>query len=86
MKVFYSPLSILLPLNILTGTAYAFSISLFFIIFLTVILFNTIKIHRKCFENKGVIVVAENLWILMTIFYCVNQWAAHPITMPYIVL
>lgn len=83
---YYGPILILLPLNILTGTAKAFSLTLFFIISLTISLFNIAKIHRKLSEHKCVCAVFENLWLGLSFFFCVNQWGATPIAMPYIVI
>jgi hypothetical protein len=76
----------LLPLNILTGTSKAFSFTLFCIITVVLLLFNSCKLHKKISDHKCVAVVFENLWLIFTFFYCVNVWGAKAIMQPYIVV
>lgn len=82
----YGPILILLPLNIITGTSKAFSLSLYFAVMLSLTLFNGMKLHRKASENRCVCVFFENLWLLLCFFFFVNHWAAMTVAMPYAVL
>lgn len=84
-QFFFFPLLILFPLNLVTGTAFAFLIVDFFFIMAAVILFNLLKVHLSCCENKCIRVVLENLWIVLLFFMTVNLWGATPIWQPYIV-
>lgn len=83
-QYFIFPLLILFPLNLNTGTAFAFLIVDFFFIMAAIILFNLMKVHLSCCENKCIRVILENLWIILLFFMTVNQWGATPIMQPYI--
>jgi len=55
------------------------------------ILINVAKLHLKCFENKCVEhkcvkVILENLWLIFTLFFVINNWGATPLLQPYIVV
>lgn len=76
---------ILMPLNIITGTSKSFCFTIYFVIGLVIVLFNQCKLHRKCSEHKCVSAIFENLWLLVTFFFIVNQWGASTIFMPYAV-
>lgn len=82
----YGPILILLPLNIITGTSKSFSLTLYFIVLVSIWLFNGMKLHRKVSESACFSAVFENLWLLLSFFFFVNHWAAMTIRMPYWVL
>lgn len=85
LEMTYFPLLILFPLNLITGTAYAFLIVNFFFLVVPLVLFNLLKLHH-CTENKCIRVVLENLWLVLLWFMLVNHWGATPLLQPYIVV
>jgi hypothetical protein len=85
-EISYFPLLILFPLNLITGTAYAFLIVDFFFTMAALVLFNLMKLHYGCTENKCVRVVLDNLWLVLIWFMMINLWGATPLWQPYIVV
>ena len=79
------PIMIVFPLNLITGTAYAFLIVDFFFVIIPLILFNVLKLH-KTFESKCLRVVLDNLWLFALWFMLLNQWGATPLRQPYIMI
>ena len=82
----YFPLLILFPLNLITGTAYAFLIVNFFFLMIPLVLFNLLKLHRSYTESACLRVILENLWLILLWFMCVNHWGATTLLQPYIVV
>jgi hypothetical protein len=62
-------------LNLVTGTTYAFSLVLIFILIIPLILFNILNLHLKKCNNKYLICLAENMWLILSFFWLFNIWA-----------
>lgn len=86
-SLFFLPLLLIIPLNMLSGTSKAFLMVNFFFILICLVLFNIIRVHRKADEpgHKCVNVVLDNVWLLLVFFMFVNQWGAMTVSMPYII-
>ena len=70
-------------LNLVTGTTYAFDMVLYFFVLLPLVLFNLIKLHRRCIDHKVFIVLLENLWVVLSFFWLLNVWATTRYIQPY---
>ena len=74
---------LMIPLNMLTGTSKAFSLFMFLLTLVLVLLFNIIRLHRKLCSHKCINVIFDNLWLIGLFFFYVNQWGAKPVSQPY---
>ena len=79
----YMPILIVFPLNIITGTTYAFDFCLYFFVMVPLLLFNLLQLHKKCIDHKIFIVILENLWLILSFFWFVNIWATDRWIQPY---
>ena len=70
------PVLITFALNLVLGTSYSFSLILYFIVLVPLVLFNLIGLHKKFFEHKAFICIFENLWIIASFFWLLNIWVA----------
>ena len=69
----YSIVTIIL-LNLITGTNFPFSFTLYFIVLAFLIVFNAVRIHRKCCEVPILWVILESLFLLAAMFWALNHW------------
>ena len=67
----------------ITGTTYAFDLSLYFFTIIPLFLFNLMKLHRKCIDHKVFVMILENIWLVMAFFWLVNVWATGRWIQPY---
>ena len=68
------PLSITFVLGFVMGATYAFSLVLYFLILIPLILFNLLEFHKWAFQHKVFICLCDNLWIISTFFWLINIW------------
>lgn len=81
--MYFMPILIVYPLNLLTGTTYAFSLVWFLFITVVILLFNICEIHKKCIQHKVLRVVLEKAYLIMTLFMLLNVWTSTNARMPY---
>lgn len=77
------PVMVLMLLNFVVGTTYAFSFVLLFIVLIPIVLFNVMELHKKLFSHKVFVGLCETLWIMGTFFWTVNIWATGKYAQPY---
>lgn len=77
------PLSLTFALSFLLGASYAFSLVLYFLILLPLILFNVMEFHKWVFDHKVFICIFDNLWLISTIFWLINIWTINKYYQPY---
>jgi hypothetical protein len=81
--MYHLPFFFPFALNIVTGTSYAFLLVLFFFVQVAFAIFNDLKIHRNCVENKVIKIIAESIGYVLTFFAWVNLWGATMNPMPF---
>jgi len=77
------PLTIMFALNLVVGVTYAFSLVLYFIVALPMVLFNLLGVHKRIFDHKVFICVCENLWLIFSFFWMLNIWVTGKYQQPY---
>lgn len=85
--VFYHlPYFFPVALNVAIGTSYAFIFVLFFFLQVVFGLFNDLKIHTRCTENRILRIILEHLGYVLTFFCWINVWASMTSTMPFSII
>lgn len=82
-ELFFAAMTIPFVLNLIVGTSFAFNMTVFFFVSISVIIFNNLKLHRKCIGNKWVNVVLEHIWVIFVMLWFLNIWTTIPATDPY---
>lgn len=77
------PLTITFALGFSLGVSYAFSLVLYFLILVPLILFNLLELHKWLFDHRAFICIFENLWIIATFFWLLNIWTTGKYLQPY---
>lgn len=77
------PLTMTFALGFLLGATYAFSLVLYFLILLPLILFNLMEFHKWVFDHKVFICLFDNLWLIATFFWLINIWTTGKYHEPY---
>lgn len=83
INVLFNPLLITLPLNMVAGRTYAFSIVIYFVAWMFCLIFNVFKVHRACVEYKISRLFLESIWILLALLLLLNLWVTDASTMLY---
>jgi len=77
------PLTITFALGFSLGVSYAFSLVLYFLILVPLILFNLLEFHKWAFDHRAFICIFENLWLVATFFWLLNIWTTGKFEQPY---
>ena len=77
------PLTLTFALGFVLGATYAFSLVLYFLILLPLILFNLLEFHKWVFDHKVFICIFDNLWMIATFFWLINIWTTGKYHEPY---
>jgi hypothetical protein len=83
LNVSYLPIYILLVYCLITGTSYAFSIVALFVVLIPMIVFNLIKLQRRCSESKIMWAILEALFLILFAAIFLNLWTIGGATDPY---
>lgn len=68
------PLTLTFALGFILGATYAFSLVLYFLIILPLVLFNLLELHKRIFDHRVFICIFDNGWIIGTFFWLINIW------------
>ncbi len=82
-EVYYMPILFPFALNVMTGTCYTFCIIIFFVSLFFFLVFNLLKLHRQCVENKALRVILESAAYIASFFLLLNVWPSGTNPMPY---
>lgn len=77
------PMLITFALNLTLGVTYAFSLILYFIVMVPLVLFNVLGLHKRLFDHKVFICIFENLWLIFSFFWLLNIWVTGKYQQPY---
>ncbi len=77
------PMMIVFALNLTLGVTYAFSLVLYFIVIVPIILFNLMELHKRFFDHKVFLCIFENLWLIFSFFWFLNIWITGKYQQPY---
>lgn len=78
----FAPIMIIFAVNISTCSSYAFSLVLFFIVIIPLIMFNLMGLHLKL-GHRVFIGFFDNLWLFGTFFWLINIWTITKYCEPY---
>lgn len=70
-------------LNLTLGVTYAFSLVLYFIVMVPIVIFNLLELHRRFFDHKVFLCLFENLWLIFSFFWFLNIWITGKYQQPY---
>ena len=73
---------VIFAFNVISGTSYAFSLVLYFLVMVPLILFNIMGLHKGA-GHKIIQGFLENLWLIMTFFWLINIWTIVKYNEPY---
>lgn len=77
------PVIITFALNFVVGATYSFSLVLYFIVLIPLVLFNLLDLHKRAFEHKAFVCLFENLWLIFSFFWLLNIWVTGKYQQPY---
>lgn len=77
------PMMIVFALNLTLGVTYAFSLVLYFIVMVPIVVFNLLELHKRFFDHKVFLCIFENLWLIFSFFWFLNIWITGKYQQPY---
>lgn len=79
----YVPVLLPFALCFLIGASYSFSMVLYFLVLVPLVLFNVMGLHKKCFTHKVFRCFFDNLWLILGFFWFINLWTIEKYYQPY---
>ena len=74
----------LFAFNVIAGASYAFSVTLYFLTMVPLVLFNLLGLHKKA-GHKIIQSVLENMWLILSFFWLINLWTIGKYYQPYFI-
>ena len=78
----YFAILVIFAFNVIAGSSYAFSVVLYFLVLVPLILFNLLGLHKKG-GNKIIQSVLDNLWLILCFFWLINIWTIRKYNEPH---